>query len=87
MLRADLAASGAFASVTIDAVDAHSRAATPDIAAKAYLEGTPLLAEIEAHDPDGLAAALEVSTAAIAQRFGSVNPVGKIRGFVITSTT
>jgi ubiquinone/menaquinone biosynthesis C-methylase UbiE len=86
MLRADLAVSGGFPSVTIHAVDAHSRAATADIPAKAYLEGTPLLSEIEACDPDGLAAALEVSTAAIAQRFGSVDPVGKIRGFVITAT-
>jgi ubiquinone/menaquinone biosynthesis C-methylase UbiE len=85
-LRDDLAASGAFASVSIDAVDAHSRAATADLAAKAYLEGTPLQAEIRACDPAGLATALDVSTAAIAQHFGAVDPVGKIRGFVVTAT-
>ena len=62
-LRTDLTASGAFASVSIDVVDAQSRAATP-----------------------GLAEALEVSTAAIAERFGAVDPVGKIRGFVVTAT-
>jgi ubiquinone/menaquinone biosynthesis C-methylase UbiE len=85
-LRNDLAATDAFASVTIDAVDAQSRARTPDVAAKAYLEGTPLLSEIEACDPNGLAEALKVSTTAIAERFGAVDPVGKIRGFVVTAT-
>lgn len=86
VLRADLAMCGGFASVTIDTVDAHSRAATCHIPARAYLEGTPLRAEVEALDPNGLAVALEVSAAALTQRFGSVDPVGKIRGFVVTAT-
>ena len=50
------------------------------------IEGTPLRAEVEALDRNGLAAALEVSAAALTQRFGSVDPVGKIRGFVVTAT-
>ena len=85
-IRADLAASGAFESVTIDPVEAFSRAPSADIAARAYLEGTPLRSAVEALDPTGIAAALEVSAAVIAARFGAVDPVGKIRGFVITAT-
>jgi SAM-dependent methyltransferase len=85
-IRADLAATGAFESVTIDPIDAFSRAPSADIAARAYLEGTPLRSAIEARDPTGIAAALKVATTVIAARFGAVDPVGKIRGFVITAT-
>jgi ubiquinone/menaquinone biosynthesis C-methylase UbiE len=87
LIRSDLAASGAFGTVTIDSVDALSRAAAPEHAARAYIEGTPLRSEIEARRPGGLAAAVEVATAALAQRFGAVDPVGKIRGFVIAAST
>ena len=83
-IRDDLAPS--FTGVTIETVDAQSRTADPRDAARAYLEGTPLRSQIEAIDPNGLAAAIEVSTHAIAERFGAVDPVGKIRGFVITAT-
>ena len=85
-IRADLGATGAFESVTIDTVDAFSRAPSADIAAKAYIEGTPLRSAIEALDPAGITAALEVSAAMIAAQFGAVDPVGKIRGLIVTAT-
>lgn len=85
-LRGDLATTGSYPSVTIDVVDAFSRAATSEIVAKAYVEGTPLLAEINARDPKGLQAALTTSAEAIARRFGTADPVGRLRGFVVTAT-
>ncbi len=85
-IRADLVSSNGFGDVTIDAVDAVSRAVAPELASRAYIEGTPLRSEIEACDPDGLAAAIDTSTRALAARFGAADLVGKIRGFVVAAT-
>lgn len=82
-IRDDLAAS--FATVAMTAVDAQSRATVPEHAARAYIEGTPLRSEIEACAAGGLAPAVEASTKALSERFGATEPVGKIRGFVITA--
>jgi SAM-dependent methyltransferase len=74
---------GGFGSPRIDTVAARSRAANASIPAVAYCQGTPWRGEIEARDPNGLAAATDASTEAIAKRFGSGPVDGKIQAHVV----
>jgi hypothetical protein len=67
----------------IGIVPARSKAASPRIPALAYCQGTPLRSEIEARGLD-LAAATEVATQAVAQRFGSGAVDGRIQALVVT---
>ena len=80
----DLAAGGFAASPRVDTVTARSRAASPDVAALAYCQGTPLRGEIEARDAARLAEATAVATRAIATRFGRGPVDGKIQAHVVT---
>ena len=84
-ILADVAGAG-FASSAMSVLEARSRASSPDVPAVAYCHGTPLRAEIEARDSSGLDRAVTACTAAIEQRFGTVDLDTKIRGFVVTAT-
>lgn len=83
-IRSDLAAGG-FTSVTIEAVEHRSRAATADVPAIAYCQGTPLRNELERRDPARLHEATAHATRRLTERFGPTDLDGKIRGFVITA--
>jgi hypothetical protein len=81
-IRADLKAAG-FADVSVDIVDARSKASARD-AAIAYCQGTPLKNEIEARDASRMEEATTKATEAVARRFGNGAVDGRIRAFVIT---
>jgi len=83
-IRADLDSAG-FANVTIDAVDARSKAPSPRDPAVAYCQGTPLRNEIEARDASRLEDATSHAAAAIARRFGNGAVDGRIRALVIAA--
>ena len=84
-IRAELKAGG-FADISIDAVDARSKASSPTDPAIAYCQGTPLRNEIEARDASRLEEATKQAAEALAHRFGSGAIEGRIRAFVITAT-
>lgn len=84
-IRAELHGAG-FAHVSVEAVEARSRAPSPREAAIGYCQGTPLRSEIEARDPSGLTAATKRATEALANRFGPGPIDGRIRAFVFTCT-
>lgn len=83
-VRADLKAAG-FSAITIDAVQARSKAMSPTDPAIAYCQGTPLRGEIEALDPSRLQEATEHAARVLAARFGNGPVDGRIRAFVITA--
>jgi len=83
-IRDDLRAAG-FADISVDAVEARSRASSPRHAAVAYCQGTPLRNEIEARDAARLDEATNHATEALARRFGTGAVEGRIRAFVITA--
>jgi ubiquinone/menaquinone biosynthesis C-methylase UbiE len=73
-----------FADCSIETVSQKSRAMSAHDAARAYCQGTPLRAEIEAHDPAGLEAATDDAAKALAQKFGLAAIDGRIQALVIT---
>ncbi len=81
----DLRAGGFGADIQIEPVEARSRAAKAADVAMAYCQGSPLRDEIVARDPDHLAEATEVATAALVTRFGPTDLDGLIRAWVITA--
>ncbi|MGB7620261.1 MAG: class I SAM-dependent methyltransferase [Pseudolabrys sp.] len=83
-IRADLSAAG-FSKVSIDAVDARSKAPSAHDAAVAYCQGTPLRNEIEARDKSRLEEATTRAAEALARRFGNGPVDGRIRALVITA--
>jgi ubiquinone/menaquinone biosynthesis C-methylase UbiE len=83
-IRAELAEAG-FSDVTIDAVDARSKAASPRDPAVAYCQGTPWRNEIEARDALRLEEATDHATEAMAKKYGRGAVDGRIRAFVITA--
>lgn len=83
-IRAELAAAG-FAEVSIDAVDAASRAASPRDPALGYCQGTPLRSEIEARDASRLEEATERAAEALARCFGSGAIEGRMRALVVSA--
>ncbi len=86
LIRADLSASDYQIPVEFHTLEARSRAASPDIPAVAYCQGTPLRNEIEARDPSLLVEATNVSAIAIGEEFGLSDVDGRIRGYVVTAT-
>jgi ubiquinone/menaquinone biosynthesis C-methylase UbiE len=82
-IEQDLAAGG-FRSSRIETIAHRSRAASPEIPAIAYCQGTPWRSEIEARDAGGLANATSAAATAIAKRFGRGAVDGKIQAHVIT---
>jgi ubiquinone/menaquinone biosynthesis C-methylase UbiE len=84
-VRQDLKAAG-FADVTIDAVDARSKAPSARHVAVAYCQGTPLRNEIEARDASRLEEATNRVAHALARRFGEGPIEGRIRALVISAS-
>lgn len=76
----DLARAGFTAPPACTTLAARSRAATPDVPAIAYCQGTPLRNEIAASRLDEATA---IATAALAQRFGAGPVDGKIQAHVV----
>jgi len=66
------------------ALAARSRAASPDIPAIAYCQGTPLRSEIEARGPLRLLEATDAAATAIGDRFGHGAVDGKIQAHIIS---
>jgi ubiquinone/menaquinone biosynthesis C-methylase UbiE len=83
-IAADLAAAGFTATPQIETIAQRSRAASPDVVAVAYCQGTPLRGEIAARAGASLVQATAVAAAALAARFGSGPVDGKIQAHVIT---
>jgi ubiquinone/menaquinone biosynthesis C-methylase UbiE len=83
-IRSELTAAG-FADITIETVDAVSKASSPRDPAVAYCQGTPLRAEIEARGAPGLEAATEKAAQALAKKFGTGAIEGRIRAVVVTA--
>lgn len=84
-IREELQAAG-FGDVSIDAVDATSKASSPRHAAVAYCQGTPLRNEIEARDAARLEEATNRAALSLADRFGNDAIEGRIRAFAITAS-
>jgi SAM-dependent methyltransferase len=80
----DLSQAGFAAPPAIETVTARSRAASSQIPAIAYCQGTPLRSEIEARGASRLAEATSVATDALTRRFGSGAVDGKIQALVVT---
>jgi SAM-dependent methyltransferase len=83
-IERDLASGGFTNSPRMVTVAARSRAASADVPAIAYCQGTPLRSEIEARDPSRLAEATDMAAAALARRFGMHSVDGKIQAHVVT---
>jgi SAM-dependent methyltransferase len=81
-IERDLAAAG-FGRAAFVTLAERSRAASADIPARAYCEGTVLRNEIEAREPGGLARATALAAKAIRRRFGSNAVDGKVQAHVI----
>jgi ubiquinone/menaquinone biosynthesis C-methylase UbiE len=84
-IREDVKAAG-FTNISIDAVDARSKAASPRDPAVAYCEGTPLRSEIEARGAPGLQKATNKAADAMARKFGTGAVDGRIRALVISAS-
>ncbi len=84
LIERDLAQAGFAIPARIDVVSARSRAASCDIPAIAYCQGTPLRNEIETLDGSRLAGATDAAASAIAARFGRGPVDGMIRAYVVT---
>ena len=82
----ELAAAG-FSKVSVDTVDAVSRASSALDAAFAYCQGTPLRNEIEARNAAGLTDATRHAGEALRRRFGGGPIEGRIRAFAITAVS
>jgi ubiquinone/menaquinone biosynthesis C-methylase UbiE len=83
-IRDDLIAAG-FGDIEIEVVTHRSAAASPQDAAIAYCQGTPMRGEIEARGEPGLEAATERVAEALARRFGKGAIDGKIQALVISA--
>jgi ubiquinone/menaquinone biosynthesis C-methylase UbiE len=84
-IRHELTEAG-FASVSSEAVDGTSRAASPRDVAFAFCQGSPLKNEIEARGTFSLDEATDRAAEALAKRFGNGAVEGRMRALVITAT-
>jgi len=84
LIRSQLAHAG-LVDVSIDAVEARSRASSALEAAIAYCQGTPLRNEIEARDGSRLQEATTRAAEALAARFGTGAIDGRMRAYVFTA--
>jgi len=85
VISSDLARGGFAAPATFNTVARLSCADSPRIPAVAYCQGTPLRNEIEARDASRLDDATNISTAAIAGRFGSGRVESRIQAHVVSA--
>ena len=81
----DLANAGFSATPRFETITARSRAASAQVPAIAYCQGTPLRTEIETHSGAGLAEATSACAAAIVERFGPGLVDGKIQAHVVVA--
>jgi SAM-dependent methyltransferase len=79
----DLAGAGFRTAPRFESIASRSRAASAQVAATAYCQGTPLRGEIEARAGAGLADATSACAAALAARFGEGMVEGRIRAHVV----
>lgn len=84
VIRAGLRQAG-FGEVRVETV-ALATPACAALAARGLCLGSPLRAEIEAHDPDGLDAAVEAVARALTERFGDDPITGKGQALVVTAS-
>jgi ubiquinone/menaquinone biosynthesis C-methylase UbiE len=84
IIRADLKKAG-YQHITIEPMEATSRAESAKTAVIAYCQGSPLKLEIEQRGAPGLEAAMEKATEAVVRRFGSGPIEGKIRAYIVTA--
>jgi ubiquinone/menaquinone biosynthesis C-methylase UbiE len=84
-IEADLTAAGFETCVLNERLDV-SRAASPDVPAIAFCQGTPLRNEIESLEPGGLERATEVATEALRARYGSGPVEGQISAVVVSAS-
>ena len=82
-IERDLAAGGFTAAPRITTIPKRSRAASPEIPAIAYCQGTPLRNEIEARAAARIGEATDRASDAIARRFGKREVEGKIQAHVV----
>lgn len=83
-IEADTWAAG-FKKCELFQLDDISVAATPDIPAIAYCQGTPLRNEIEAREPGGLERATTAATEAIRARYGTGPVEGRISAVIVSA--
>jgi ubiquinone/menaquinone biosynthesis C-methylase UbiE len=84
-IRADAAAAG-FEQCALSQRDDVSPAASPEVPAIAYCQGTPLRGEIEAREPGAVERATAVATAALRARFGDGPIEGRISAVVVAAS-
>ncbi|HWW53823.1 MAG TPA: methyltransferase domain-containing protein [Acidimicrobiales bacterium] len=84
-IRADVISGGFTGPVEVDVLEARSRAASCDVPAIGFCQGSPLRNAIEARDPARLAAATAAASETVRQRFGKTDIDGKVRAFVVTA--
>jgi SAM-dependent methyltransferase len=75
---------GGFGAPTITTLAARSRAASPDVPAVAYCQGTPLRGEIEARDASRLEEATQAAARLLAAHFGERDVDGRIQAHVVS---
>jgi ubiquinone/menaquinone biosynthesis C-methylase UbiE len=83
-IREEMSRAG-FGTVSIDVVDARSKASSARDVAVAYCQGTPLRNEIEARDATALEDATKQTEKALAERFGGAALDGRIQAIVMTA--
>jgi ubiquinone/menaquinone biosynthesis C-methylase UbiE len=84
VIRADVKNAG-FTDISVEPLDAMSRATSAKVAATAYCQGSPWKLEIEARGAPGPEAAMAKATEALTKRFGAGPIEGRIRAYVITA--
>lgn len=84
LITRDLKLAGFIAPPQFTTRTARSHAVSARVPAVAFCQGTPVRAEIEARDPDGLTQATDAAEKALIQRFGTGAIDGKIQGFVVS---
>jgi SAM-dependent methyltransferase len=82
-IERDVSAGGFSRPVRFVTLTERSRAASAEVAALAYCQGTPVRNEIEARDPGGLAGATARAAEAVRRRFGADAVDGKLQAHVI----
>jgi len=82
-IERDLSAAGFGGPVELVTIAERSRAASAEIPALAYCQGTVLRDEIEAREPGGLARATAQAADAIRRRFGTGAVEGKVQAHVV----
>ncbi len=85
LIRRELTAAGFSMNLSIDAVEARSRAASCIDPAIGLCQGTPLRNEIETRDATRLDEVTSIAAAAVGDRFGTTDIDGLIRAHVITA--